>query len=91
MDLAGSITPSILFNIGAAAVGEQYDNDFSAFPAIRRTLDSYVLAHGGLDIRVSDRTRVYLQLENAFDTDYEDVFGYQTPGRRAVAGCTLRL
>ncbi|MCY3818057.1 MAG: TonB-dependent receptor [Gammaproteobacteria bacterium] len=91
VDLAGSITPSIQFNIGAAAVGEQYDNDFSAFPAIRRTLDSYVLAHGGLDVRLSARTRVYLQVENAFDTDYEDVFGYRTPGRRAVAGCTLRL
>ena len=91
VDLAGTVTPSLRLNLGIAAVGEQYDNDFSAFPAIRRTLDSYVLAHGGLDVRLSARTRVYLQVENAFDTDCEDVFGYRTPGRRAVAGCTLRL
>ena len=90
-DLAGKITPSLQFNVGVAAVGEQYDNDFSAYPAIRRTLDAYVLAHGGLDLRVSPTTRIYVQLENAFDSDYEDLFGYRNPGRRVLAGCTLRL
>ena len=91
VDVFGAVTPSLQFNVGVAAVGEQYDNDFSAFPAIRRTLDSYRLVHGGLDFRVSPRTRVYVQLENAFDADYEDVFGYRNPGRRILAGCTLRL
>ncbi len=91
VDVIGTITPSMQFNVGVAAVGEQYDNDFSAFPAIRRTLDSYRLVHGGLDFRVSPRARVYVQLENAFDADYEDVFGYRNPGRRVLAGCTLRL
>ena len=91
IDLSGHISPSIRFNVGAAAVGEQYDNDFSAFPAIRRTLDSYRLVHGGMDFRISPRASLYLQLENAFDADYEDVFGYRNPGRRALAGCTLRL
>ena len=91
IDLSGRISPSIRFNVGAAAVGEQYDNDFSAFPAIRRTLDAYRLVHGGMDFRISPRASLYLQLENAFDADYEDVFGYRNPGRRALAGCTLRL
>ena len=91
VDLSGTIASSARFNVGVAVVGEQYDNDFSAYPAIRRTLDSYLLAHGGLDFRISPRTRIYLQVENAFDTDYEDVFGFRNPGRRAVAGCALRL
>ena len=90
IDLSGRISPSIRLNVGAAAVGEQYDNDFSAFPAIRRTLDAYRLVRG-MDFRISPRASLYLQLENAFDADYEDVFGYRNPGRRALAGCTLRL
>ena len=91
VDLTGRIASSTRFNLGVAAVGQQYDNDFSAFPAIRRTLEPYLLVHGGLDYRVSPRTRIYVQMENAFDTDYEDVFGYRNPGRRVLAGCTLRL
>ena len=91
VDLTGSITQSARFNLGVAAVGEQYDNDFSAFPAIRRTLDAYLLVHGGVDFRISARARIYLQVENALDTDYEEIFGYRSPGRRAMAGYTLRL
>ena len=91
MHLTGSITESARFNLGVAAVGEQYDNDFSAFPAIRRTLDAYLLVHAGLDFRISARARIYLQVENALDTDYEEVFGYQTPGARAMVGYTVRL
>jgi len=82
---------STRFNLGVAAVGQQYDNDFSAFPAIRRTLDAYLLVHGGLDFRISARARIYLQVENALDTNYEEVFGYRTPGARAMAGYTVRL
>ena len=91
LDLTGAITPSVRFNVGVAAVGEQYDNDFSSFPASRVTLDAYQLVHGGLDFQVSRRASIYLQMENALDTHYEDVFGYRTPGRRAMLGCTLRL
>ena len=91
VDVTGVISPSVHFNVGVAAVGEQYDNDFSAYPAIRRRLDSYLLVHGGLDFRVSSGARIYLQVENAFDAVYEEVFGYRNPGRRVVAGCTLRL
>ena len=91
LDMTATITPSTRLNLGVAAVGEQYDNDFSAYPAIRRTLEPYRLVHGGLDHRVSPRARLYLQMENAFDADYEDVFGYRNPGRRVLAGCTLRL
>ena len=90
-DVFGPLTPSMRFNLGVAAVGEQYDHDFSEFPAIRRTLPAYRLVHGGMDFRVSPEARVYLQLENAFDADFEDVFGYRNPGRRALAGCTLRF
>lgn len=91
LDLTGAIMPSVRFNVGVAAVGEQYDNDFSTFPANRVTLQAYQLVHGGLDFQVSPRARIYVQMENALDRDYEDVFGYRTPGRRAMLGCTLRL
>ena len=60
------ITPSIRFNVGAAAVGEQYDNDFLHIS--RQSCDGWIPTSscmGGLDFQVSPRARIYLQLENA--------------------------
>ena len=67
-------------------MGDQLDNDFATFPAVRRTLDSYTLVHAGLGWRMSSRLRAWLQVENLFDTDYEDILGYRSPGARAMAG-----
>ena len=86
LDLSGALTPTLDFNLGAAVVGEQIDNDFATFPAARRTLDGYTLVHAGLTWSVAPRLRAWVQLENAFDADYEDILGYRSPGARAMAG-----
>lgn len=86
VDLAGAISPNLDFNLGATVVGDQFDNDFATFPAVRRTLDSYTLVHAGLGWRMSSRLRAWIQFENVFDTDYEDILGYRSPGARAMAG-----
>ncbi len=48
-----------------------------------------------LDLRaawaVSDRFELYGRLENATDTDYQDVSGYGEPGASAFAGLRVRL
>lgn len=74
-----------------AYVGKRRDMDFDSFPARPVTLDDYLLASASIDWRISDALEAFVRTENAFDADYQDVFGYRTPGRTAYAGLRLRL
>jgi vitamin B12 transporter len=80
-------------NLGAslAYVGKRTDTDFDSFPARDVTLDDYLLGSLSLGWKVSRQIEVYGRMENAFGADYEDVFGYETPGRTIYAGLRLRL
>jgi vitamin B12 transporter len=79
--------------IGAALshVGERRDTDFDVFPAQVVTLDDYVLASFKLGFDISRQLEAFARVENAFDADYQDVVGYNTPGRAVYAGLRLRL
>jgi vitamin B12 transporter len=79
--------------IGAALsyVGERRDTDFDVFPAEVVKLDDYVLASFKLGFDISRQLEAYARVENAFDADYQDVVGYNTPGRTVYAGLRLRL
>lgn len=81
------------FEIGAslAYVGERMDTDFDVFPAKRVTLADYVLASLNLGYRITPALEAYARVENAFDADYQDVVGYNTPGRTVYAGLRLHF
>jgi vitamin B12 transporter len=72
-------------------VGKRRDMDFDSFPARAVTLDDYLLASASVDWRISDALEIYVRAENGFDAEYQDVFGYRTPGRTVHAGLRLRL
>lgn len=74
-----------------AYVGKRGDTDFDAVPARRVTLDDYVLASLYLGWRLSQLVDVYVRAENALDSSYRDVVGYNTPGRTVHAGLRFRL
>jgi vitamin B12 transporter len=74
-----------------AYVGKRGDTDFGAFPARAVTLDDYVLGSLKLGYRVTPSLEAYARVENALDADYQDAFGYNTPGRTVYAGLRLHL
>jgi vitamin B12 transporter len=74
-----------------AYVGKRTDRDFDFFPAPLMRLDDYVLASGRFAYRVTRRLEAFARIENAFDADYRDVVGYDTPGRTVYAGVRVRL
>lgn len=74
-----------------AYVGKRKDTDFDVFPARTVTLDDYVLASLDLGYRITGAIEAYARVENAFGADYQDVVGYNTPGRTVYAGLRLRL
>lgn len=74
-----------------AYVGKRRDTDFDLFPSPVITLDDYVLASARIAYRVLPQVELYARIENAFDADYQDVVGYNTPGRTVYAGLRVLL
>lgn len=72
-------------------VGERRDLDFDVFPAATVTLEDYLLASLRLGFEVVPGLEAYGRIENAFDSDYQDVVGYATPGRTVHAGLRFIL
>ena len=74
-----------------AYVGERRDTDFDLFPAPVVTLDDYALASLRVGWRVMPALELFGRVENGFAADYQDVVGYNTPGRTVHAGLRLLL
>lgn len=60
-----------------------------SFPFELVDLGSYWLAGARLGWRITDRFELFGRVHNAFDSDYEDVVGYQTEGRSVLAGLRI--
>jgi vitamin B12 transporter len=78
-------------NLNLAYVGDRTDVFFEpvAFEKEIVNLDSYYLASVAVSYRATEQVRVYARVENLLDDNYEDVYGYSTPGRGAYAGIGL--
>ena len=77
--------------INADYAGESSDNFFPPFPNPQEivTLDDYWLVDVTASFAVSRSTSVYLRANNLLDEDYEQVFGFATPGRSVYGGVRL--
>lgn len=78
-------------HVAAHYVDDQTDLDFTTFPATRVKLDAYTLLRAHVSFALTDNLEVAARLENLLDEDYEDVYGYQTPGRAAYLQLKLTL
>ncbi|HUP00332.1 MAG TPA: TonB-dependent receptor [Gemmatimonadota bacterium] len=76
---------------GARWVGARDDFDFSGFPALRVTLDGYLLVRLAAGYDVSDTVHVFGRIENLFDEEYEEVLHFGTLGRAATIGLQAEL
>ena len=90
---SGSIGAAYLFHDDRARVfGEAVFNgkmeDVAFVPSLppRVTLDSYTVVNIGGSFRFNDNFEAYGRIENLFDEQYEEVFGYNTQGRTAFLG-----
>ncbi|MFT7685980.1 MAG: vitamin B12 transporter [Candidatus Azotimanducaceae bacterium] len=80
------------FNLSVNYNGRQSDDFFPPFPAspARVSLSSYTLVNFATTYQVTDKLNLHAKIENAFDDEYEEVFGYQSPGFAAFAGLRYR-
>lgn len=72
-------------------VGAREDRDFGTFPAGEVVLSSYSLLSIAAQFRVMDRLVLTVRGENLGDRTYEEVFGFDAPGRALYAGARLEL
>lgn len=88
--LNASYTPGkVSANIGVVYVGARRDMDFSADQSI--TLTSYVMVDLAASYDFTDAVQVFGRVENLLDEDYEEVYGYGTPGLGVYGGVKIKL
>lgn len=79
-------------DLGLNYNGTMLDNEFIfATPETVVTLEDYILGAVAASFDVTDRVQVIGRVENLFNEDYQDVFGFASPGLGAYAGVRVRL
>jgi vitamin B12 transporter len=66
--------------------GAAEDRIFISTPPPRVTLGGYTLVNIGGSFKVNETVEAYGRIDNLFDRDYREVFGFNTPGLTAFAG-----
>ena len=92
-DNSGSISANYAFdhanlNVAIIYTGAQEDDFFPPFPPFqeRVSLHGFTLVNISGTYRLNDNVELTLRLENTLDDDYEEVFGYSSPGFSAHGG-----
>ncbi len=80
-------------NANLSYTGEQTDTFFAPFPAPSETvsLDAYTLANLSGQLTITDSITIFARIENLFDTTYENVYGFATPGVGGFIGARIRF
>lgn len=78
-------------NLDLLYVGERDDKDFTVWPARRVELGDYVLVNLSGSFAVHKYLELFARVENLFDEDYEEAFGYGTPGISAYGGVKVNI
>ena len=79
------------FNTEIIHIGKREDLNFSVFPVQRVRLESYTTVNISAAYNIISNIQLYGRVENLFDTEYEEVLGYNTPGLSGYAGIKLSL
>ena len=69
----------------------QFDNDFSVFPANRVELGDYTTANISAEYQLNKFVSIQGRVENLFNKDYQDVFGFETEGMNAHIGLKFQF
>ena len=76
-------------NFSLDYTGEFKDNNFAMFPATVETMDSFVIINVATSYRINNFISIFGRVENLADENYQEVFGFETPGIAAFAGIRL--
>jgi vitamin B12 transporter len=72
-------------------VGKRDDKDFSTFVPVRVTLPSYGMVNLSASYSIFTYLDIYGRVDNLFNTDYEEIYGYGTAGLSGYLGFKLNF
>ncbi|MDG2489030.1 MAG: TonB-dependent receptor [Roseibacillus sp.] len=90
LDLMSEPLKGLLFGAGMTYAAGVEDNDFSAFPSIRKELDSIVLLRAYCTYQVSENVSLHGRVENLLDRSYEEIANYPGRGLGVFGGMRVR-
>lgn len=67
------------------------DDDFSSFPAERKTLENYYLANLSTRYSLAPKFDLLFEVRNLLDESYQEVIGYAAPHRNFSAGLVWHI
>lgn len=67
------------------------ESDFSTFPATPVILPAYGLLNFYAEFKPTDQWRIYVDLKNVLDRNYQEVLGYSNMPRNIFVGCRFTL
>ncbi len=76
-------------NVNIDYIGDRKDIDFGT--GNRVTLDDYTLINVAFNYQFNDKVKFFAKMNNIFDEEYQDVFGYETNEFSGFAGFELTL
>ena len=77
--------------VSVVFVGSRFDNNYSSYPVTRTSLGSYVLVNLNGSLKIAESVSLFARIENIFDREYEQVYGYGTPGAGVYGGIKVEL
>jgi len=77
------------FDLEIIYMSDRDDKDFSSFPSKKVKLEAYSLVNLAAHYDLFNFLRLYTRIENLFDAQYEEVFGFGTPGLSFYGGLKL--
>ena len=80
-------------NVALNYNGDQKDDYFPPFPPFQERVDleSYTLLNLSGRYRVTEQLELNLRVLNAFDEEYEEVYGFSSPGVAGYLGLKYRF
>jgi vitamin B12 transporter len=78
-------------SLEAVAVGQRDDMNFSLFQSIRVKLPAYGLANLSASYSITSYLDIYGRVDNLFNTEYEEIYGYGVAGLSGYLGIRLNL
>ena len=73
------------------AYSSRFDNNFNAYPPERVTLSGYGIVDLSVSYRLSDAVELFSRIDNLFDQEYQEVYGFGTMGAAAYGGVKVTL
>ena len=82
------------FNLSGNYVGSRDDVNWSEFPSTRVKNDSFFIVDAAASYEISlksfvDKIRMFSRVNNMFNVNYEDVFGFSSPGFSMISGVSV--